>query len=453
MPATNPRKNPHPRYLQWIPIQLQELLGKAIRSKLLTGTPASEAAAVKRAMRVADDKLFKELKALSPERKAEIVAAGGYDAYLRQQEAALAFHREAVALLPPAGELMALAVASPSFPEGVGDQVRLAALARLPRGVAAGFTVNDLFEQWVARTQPKKARNHARAAKQLAAYLATLGIADYRDVKQDHLHDFPEWLVNRGVAVVSANKSMDYVGGLFAAALPKPLMVNPARGVRRLPEPEKVDKLTFKGWQLAMLFNAVAGLEFGKPRSEEVWWILRLCLFTGCRPNEAAQLQRGDIYTEDGVQVIHFRQSDAVTGKRHPDKSIKTSKKRPSGAARQFPLPPSCGEFYAWAIAGAPDEFVFAKFPWKAGGNGRAAWLMGEMRGFLDALGITDRRLTLYCLRHTFVRARRRAGVSQEIGEILDGHRRGMDGYGDGIDLSDAFAAVCKIEAAILALP
>jgi integrase len=320
-------------------------------------------------------------------------------------------------------------------------QLEAAKATLLKAEPAPEFSIDGLFRLWT-KTGPKETRHYARAAKLLGQYL---GDVDFRDVKAKDMHDFPEWMVAQGVKATSSNKNLDYVKGMFSAVMPKHRDTNPAHGVRKLDEGEKDTKKPFTGAQLHMIFDAVAGLEWGNARHDDVWWIMRLCLFTGCRPNEAAQLQRGDIYTQGGIQVIHFRQADAVTGRKHPQKSIKTSRKRKNAGARQFPLAPALGEFYAWATKGPPDEFVFHRFGYGKT-NKRASWLINRMPHLLDDLGMKDNALTLYSLRHSFIRARRKAGISQEIGEILDGHRNGIEGgYGDGIDLSDAFAAVCKI--------
>ena len=56
------RKGSTPRYMRWIPTDLQPLFnGKSSRTKLLTSTPASEVAEVVRALQAQDDKVFKWL--------------------------------------------------------------------------------------------------------------------------------------------------------------------------------------------------------------------------------------------------------------------------------------------------------------------------------------------------------------------------------------------------------
>ena len=78
------RKGSTPRYMRWIPTDLQPLFnGKKARTKLLTATPASEVAEVVRAMQAADDKLFKWLRQRTLEQRAAIVKVGGYDVAVR----------------------------------------------------------------------------------------------------------------------------------------------------------------------------------------------------------------------------------------------------------------------------------------------------------------------------------------------------------------------------------
>jgi integrase len=171
-------------------------------------------------------------------------------------------------------------------------------------------------------------------------------------------------------------------------------------------------------------------VKFGGKRHEQVSWALRLLAFNGPRPNEIFQLQGGDVCMSDnGVKFIWVRDVDPVTGKRHPEKKVKT------GQSRRVPLHPDVMDFFEYAAQFDKGEFIFGSFPWNKD-NGRAHQLIAGFGQFLrEDCQILEptKRLTLYSLRHAFITAMRVAGVPKDFRTRVVGHGKDIhDGYGGG---------------------
>src|SRR5262249_25544382 len=133
---------------------------------------------------------------------------------------------------------------------------------------------------------------------------------------------------------------------------------NPAVGVKvlgkKLPRKDGNDR-TLAPVQVRAILEIAAKIKFGGERHEQVLWALRLLALNGPRPNEIFQLQAGDVCTSaNGVKFIWIRGIDAVTGKRHPQKRVKT------GESRRVPLHPAVMDFFEYAAHFAKDEFIFA---------------------------------------------------------------------------------------------
>ena len=99
----------------------------------------------------------------------------------------------------------------------------------------------------------------------------------------------------------------------------------------------------------------------------------------GHEAGEVTEMQRADVFMDSGVAAIHIRQTCAVTGERHPQKSVKTDE------ARTVPLPEEMSEFYDWATSGQPGDFVFGCFPFTATKQAHRTYRQGLPRNRRDA--------------------------------------------------------------------
>ena len=207
--------------------------------------------------------------------------------------------------------------------------------------------------------------------------------------------------------------------------------------------PKDNRKKDFTPAQVKLILETAARVKFGGPSHEDFMWMLRLLAFTGARPNEISMLQSGDIVRDEetGIQFIHIRDTDAVTGEKHLEKSIKT------GEVRRVPLHPAVEDFFDYTQTFDKDAFIFGRFTYHKTGK-RAHPLISVFGSFVrEDCGIKKdptKRLVLYSFRHRFETALREAQVFEDIRTALMGHGKDIPaGYGSW-PLPTLFDAVKK---------
>jgi integrase len=163
------------------------------------------------------------------------------------------------------------------------------------------------------------------------------------------------------------------VSTMFAVAIREPTspfagMANPCAGIALLGkdrEPKTARDKAFTAAQARLIVETAERSKLGLKRKDGIVWMLKLLAYTGCRPREISQLQGGDVGETDGVKFLHIRSTDAITGRVHPQKSVK-----PDNRARVVPLHPALADFYEYASKVGKGEFVFKAFKWNKD-NGR----------------------------------------------------------------------------------
>jgi integrase len=297
---------------------------------------------------------------------------------------------------------------------------------------------DGLFEEWKRIQEPKRTRNYAGTIRTLKSHF---GERDCRQISQLEIGKFRDSLTGSGVSRQRVATHLRLIHAMFSAVAKEPTcyfagMTNPAAGVKVLgknPPAKGGANRVFTPLQVKLVIETAAAAKFGdgnrKKRHTEILWILRLLTFTGARPNEICQLQGADVFEQDGVKCIRIQEIDAVTGKKHREKSVKT------GEARIIPLHPAVLDFYVHAAQFASRDFIFGAFRWNKD-NGRAAWLTSEFPAFLKndcKIVEPTKELKLYSLRHTFVSAMRIAKIPEDIQKQIVGHRKDVHGrYGGG---------------------
>jgi integrase len=181
-------------------------------------------------------------------------------------------------------------------------------------------------------------------------------------------------------------------------------------------------------------------------KAEEVWaddprlWYLRLCVYSGVRPDEGAQLDVFDVKKEGAISYIEVHDID------------KTIKNRSS--VRKVPLHPRLLELgFLEFVAGRGKGRVFGFNRTKKGEHEHATRnfrgpILKNCPSCLDANGEPDRRLVWYSIRHSFADACRSGGVSDAARWRLMGHvETGASGkYGKGFNLAKLAAEIAKAD-------
>jgi len=202
--------------------------------------------------------------------------------------------------------------------------------------------------------------------------------------------------------------------GIFRFALEEGwLEVNPFRGL--VPSrSDQVVRRAFSAEELGLIFGA---LTEERAVDSERFWIPAILAFSGARANEVCQLHTGDVRTMDGVPFLDFSLFDAQ-GKR-ADKKLKNP-----GSARWSPLHPEIVksgflEFVQRQKSAGADRLFPALQPNTLGyySHELSRWWGRH----LDSVGLSDPGHCLHSLRHGFRLAGNRAGLSDEVIDIVGG--------------------------------
>lgn len=328
------------------------------------------------------------------------------------------------------------------------DKAKLAALEAVPlsSAPAAEFGWDALYQLWVDVAKCKTTRAHVFALKLLKS---DIGNVDYRHVSRDKALAFRDHLASPALAMpVSVQKATLFaVKGFYKAALKKGTITKDERpfvDVVVLGTYEVTPRDAFTPAQLRTILAATIPAR----RPLEVSWALQVMAHTGMRPGEVTQLQRGDLKTIQGKRAIMVCETCTVTGKRHPQKTVKT------GEARNVPVVPALDAFYEWATSGGdPAAFVFECFPWNV--NNKRVQPIGEaLRQIMTAHNIVPTqpgmKLDGYCFRGTFSAMGTHRNLNAKHLEYVVGHAPSLhDKYGRGsgfVYLWDTCAAVRPFE-------
>lgn len=207
---------------------------------------------------------------------------------------------------------------------------------------------------------------------------------------------------------------------------------NPVDGIRsnqETPEAANTKRLPLKPDQISRLF-AITSAASSKTA---LYWLPLLLLTTGARPNEIAQLQTEDLYPDfygrPHLNVLCLLDDDDDAADSKTRKKAKDDPRRVKTAAgrRMIPLHPII-------IEAGFLEFV------KERHNGKTRQLFRELgpdrHGFWSSaitkrlnriirgkLGITNKKYSVYSLRHAFIDACKAAAIPEEVRMKFMGHQ------------------------------
>lgn len=169
------------------------------------------------------------------------------------------------------------------------------------------------------------------------------------------------------------------------------------------------------------------------------YWLPILALWTGARVEEIAGAKAADVKERDGVWFI--------------DATYRDLKNEQS--AREIILHPKVVElgFIAHAQAQDDEAYLFPELSHdgdEAASKGFGKWWgrWAHANAAVKGEGIDDPAKPFHSFRHTFKRACRDAGVSEELHDLLTGHKGNASvgrGYGKGASLERLHAELSKV--------
>ncbi|MDH3689379.1 MAG: tyrosine-type recombinase/integrase [Gammaproteobacteria bacterium] len=215
------------------------------------------------------------------------------------------------------------------------------------------------------------------------------------------------------LALASVDKQLRYVKALFSFAVQYDhLSKNPADALmlKKSSDPQKQRK-AFSANDLRRIFDATYYAQ--REKRPDRFWIPLCLLFTGARLEEIAQLDTKDVRQVDSVWCFNIEEES-------DDKSVKTTQ-----SVRMVPvhfrlLDLGLLEFVSSRRADS-EQKLWPNLTKTANGYGSA--ISKHFNRRLRAIGIEDRKLVLYSLRHNVVTQLANKGVQDYLIERLVGHR------------------------------
>jgi integrase len=295
-----------------------------------------------------------------------------------------------------------------------------------------------LLARWLKQSGARQPRNHEHTIKLLKEMFPE---ADCRKITYRDIAKFRDSLTAQGKSRGTITGHLGRLHAIYKAARKEPVdnpfhdILNPVAEVsvsgKAEPRKDGADRV-FTPPEVLSIFDTAARVRFGDQRHEKIMWALRLIAYGGFRPKEIFQLQGADLaLSYNGVKFIWVRHTDAVSGRPHPQKSVKNDK------PRMVPLHPELAGFYEFAQKFDKDAFIYGDIEWKKI-NARAWWIFDNFSHLLhDDCKINDpnRRLSFYSFRHAFKTQMRIQGVPKDISDRICGHGKDIsDSYGGGAE-------------------
>ena len=246
------------------------------------------------------------------------------------------------------------------------------------------------------------------------------------------------------VSIETVRKHVTAIRSVFSWALDRDYVSkNPASKLAPKREPSGSKRLPFSQDEITLIFDPDTYNEY--PRHAADYWIPILCLFTGARIEEIAQLHTLDIRYEENIPVIE------ISPNKNIGNSDETKRVKNQTSARTIPVHTSLLEFGFLKFV---EERKLQKgkrlFPeLKRNSNERLSRTVSQrFARHLRNVGISDPRKVFHSFRHTFKDACRNAGILEEVHDRLTGHTSSSIGryYGQGPNMQVLNQAINKIQ-------
>lgn len=266
----------------------------------------------------------------------------------------------------------------------------------------------ELCDLWERVRNPRSAKERARVRLYVRRFIAHAGDLKPRAVTRDHANAFRDKLENDGETSTNIQQHLNKLRTLFNVALSEGVVTdnNPFYKVnaRRDNKKHSDKKQSFTAEQ------ARAFIQTLKAEDDDFAWAMKLLVYHGARGKEICQLRVDDVTTISGVSVFRIHDQHG---------SVKTE-----SSVRDVPVNPRCKGITAYAKRVAAehgdDAWLFQSF------KGLEHRIQGKGSRFLrKKVGITDKRLTIHCWRHTFRTVARNVEMPLSVSHAIMGHEEG----------------------------
>lgn len=429
------------RYRRGVPADLTAVAGTKEWSRYL-GQGRADAESAARELTVEHDKLIKRLRKLTAKERSDIAAVGGVANgkladETQQLKTGLIFVNAAVA--EPADGISEIdeEMSEADQKEDALYLINARTAARAMRAQLArqenalkiigskvqsgtvGGELLGLVDLWQRENKPRSTESIKKQRFYMQRFVTFVGDAlTPRDVTSEHIRQYRDALeANPAISRANAKKHIEALQTLFGVALSKGEVThNPVHGIKLAKLGGKLagrdnKKLPFTSDQVRQIFAAMESMPL------DFQWATRLCAYHGARANEICQIRTSDIGSEFGIPTITLH--DEGEGQ-----SIKNMV-----SVRRIPIHPLIRAEFLTYVAAPPRPWVF-NFPQWQSSPRRGAYFIGKWSTFLrKTVGIDDSRLTLHCLRHTWINLARHMAMPAPISYAIVGHSMGNDDH------------------------
>lgn len=284
------------------------------------------------------------------------------------------------------------------------------------------FSLSDAFDrfwgyikdEWIGVSHDQQRVKRNIYLKAIRNFEEAIGSLPFQQVERSHAVQFRAWWVERvkekGLKPYTANREINSLRRMFGVNydIDGLSTTNPFSGVR-LKETAEVARIPLETEQIVALARpgALPGLHDDFAR------LLRLLIDTGMRPVEAIGLELDDVMLDHEVPHVHVRKN-AVRG-------LKTDH-----SERLLPL-------LGVSLSAAEELVALGGWGKRLGKNMYATSIIN--RAMRDSGIVTDKRQSLYSLRHWFQDQLTKRDVVDRAQAQLMGHKFQRPKYGYGKDL------------------
>lgn len=285
--------------------------------------------------------------------------------------------------------------------------------------------LSGAFQGWRRERKPTE-RVWAEWSLALKRFVQTNGDLPLAQLKRLHIGKYKEKLIDMELSAASIEKHLTAIRTVLGWAVENGFCEhNVAAGVKvRQAKVQQESRLPYENKDLEAIFSSPIYTERARPTAaggEAAFWLPLMALFLGCRLEEIGQARVADVVTVDGELCLDI--NDLDEGKR-----VKTRSSR-----RTVPVHPELLRlgFKAYVNSLDANGHLFPDLKEARWGKRTVGFSKWWGRWARD-LGITDRRKVFHSFRHAFKAACRRAGINEEMHDLLTGHSGGGVGRSYG---------------------
>lgn len=279
---------------------------------------------------------------------------------------------------------------------------------------------SEVVKLYYEENPPRSKRSGLQVQSELKRFIETIGgDRQIGRITKDDCRTYKEHMLKtRNLSLVTMSKWIGIVSTLFRWASRQGFVPdhfkNPMEGLAPNSKRAKAESKSHRDYTDQELLAVFGSAKFRaqKYSRPDRYWLCLICLFSGCRREEAGQLNLRDIQEQDGILYFNFSDEGDEQG-------LKNAESR-----RKVPIHSSLITLGFLEYVRSEKETDSTRlFPTLKKGKSTFADATGKWYArLLKKVGLKDKSLVLHGLRHTFITRLSDAGVPEKVKMMLAGH-------------------------------